>query len=1465
MVGSKGISEMNKVKGFSKYLIATALFITCSTAFGAFPDLTLSIFTRVSNPLRSPKAAAAQRKEAEGKVTLQAAGRGFPYINLADGREIASSYSGPQHLAQALLQDQARPLSMASGDFDADGTPDLICGYSGPTGGLVALYRGNVDSVYPNTPDAKRRSGVERFSSPPPFLPDALIIEIPQTPGILVAGDFDADGKCDIVAAEKGGESLCLLSGDAEGRFLPARFISLPGKITALEAGEVNRPDGLIDLAVAVNGPAGAKALIFQNSTGALTGEPDFLDLPAESSALALGRLDDDYFIDLAVASDHNLVIVKGRDRSRPAIEDQQIRLDRADSSAIALSFAVRSIAVGDFSGDGTPDIAALSNQGNLFLFDRSKSIAQSGRSVGNWTQAAIGDRAWPSAARLDRARISGGVADDLLVQDNGARRIDILANEASVLNNRSNQNVSLNRWMAPVSLDVTEEPVAVLTMRLNSDALSDLVVLRQNATSPSFVVSAPTTTFTVTTTANGGPGSLEQAILDANNNAGADMISFNIPGTGPHTISPTSALPFIFGTVTIDGTTQSPGSSTPQIVLNGINQMTGNGFSVAAASTTIRGIVINNFQGTGIDINAASCIIEGNFIGTDAAGTSPAGNFDPGITVNQGSNTIGGTTAAARNIISGNFGTGILIANTFATSNQVRGNYIGTTVSGAGQLGNGGEGIAIVSANGNTIGGTATGAGNVISANSSLGIRLLVASSNQLQGNRIGTDAAGTADFGNEIGGIDILDGANNTIGGAASGAGNVISGNGFLGLSLSGSPSTGNQIKGNIIGLQVNGVSALGNDLDGVFIGNSATNTTVGGAATGEGNIIAFNGGAGVFVNSGTGHSIQRNSIFSNFGLGIDLGAAGVTANDNLDGDTGANNLQNFPVLTVASTSGGGVNIQGTLNSTATSTFTLHFYSSANADPSGFGEGQTFLGNTTVNTDGSGNGSFNVNFAIAVTPGHVVTATATNAANSTSEFSQTRTITGQADLSVSKSASPNPVTVGSNITYTIIVGNSGPDTANTVTVTDNLPATTTFVSCNSTGGGVCGGSGNNRTITFPAMGSGTSATITLVTKVNCGVANGTNISNTATVSSLTPDSNTGNNSSMASATANNPAPMISPMSQSFPSSGGNGSVSLTFPAGCSWNAVSNDSWIMITSGASGTGDGTVLYTVGVNSTGSPRSGTMTIAGLTFTVNQSNVNCTYSLTPTNAPYPTGGGSGSVDVTAQSGCIWKAISNDSWINVTSGANGSGNGTFNYSVDPNGGAGRVGTITVETQTFTVNQSGACSFSISPGSALFNQPGGEGSVTVSTSVGCNWTAVSNAPWITISSGDSGSGSGTVNYIVRDNMTGSPRQGTMTIAGLTFTVVQGTSAGGACNFSLSPMSQSFTASGGTGNITITVQANCAWRATSNVSWITFTTVDVGIGNGSVSFSVATNPGPSGRAGTIHIGGQSFKVKQK
>jgi uncharacterized repeat protein (TIGR01451 family) len=131
-------------------------------------------------------------------------------------------------------------------------------------------------------------------------------------------------------------------------------------------------------------------------------------------------------------------------------------------------------------------------------------------------------------------------------------------------------------------------------------------------------------------------------------------------------------------------------------------------------------------------------------------------------------------------------------------------------------------------------------------------------------------------------------------------------------------------------------------------------------------------------------------------------------------------------------------------------------------------------------------------------------------------------------ADLSITKTDSPDPVTTGNDLTYTVTVTNHGPDTATSVTVTDNLPTGTTFVSCSSTGGGVCGGSGNNRTVAFASLASGESETITFVANVNCSVADGTGISNTATVSAFTPDPDLSNNSATVATTASNPPPTI-------------------------------------------------------------------------------------------------------------------------------------------------------------------------------------------------------------------------------------------------------------------------------------------------------------------------------------------------
>lgn len=247
-----------------------------------------------------------------------------------------------------------------------------------------------------------------------------------------------------------------------------------------------------------------------------------------------------------------------------------------------------------------------------------------------------------------------------------------------------------------------------------------------------------------------------------------------------------------------------------------------------------------------------------------------------------------------------------------------------------------------------------------------------------------------------------------------------------------------------------------------------------------------------------------------------------------------------------------------------------------------------------------------------------------------------------------------------------------------------------------------------------------------------------------------------------------------LSPPSQNFSASANLGGVSVATQSGCAWTATSNASWISITSGASGVGNGVVGYSITANNTGAQRIGTLTIAGQTVTITQSA--CTFALSPTSQSFGTGLGTGGFSITTQTGCAWSAISNDSWITITSASSGTGLGSVAYNVTANSGPQRMGTISVAGQTFTVTQAGqSCTYSISPTSLDVTASGGNGSINVTAGSGCNWTATSNATFITINSGANGSGSGTVGFTVAANTSANSRNGTLTIAGLTLTVTQ------------------------------------------------------------------------------------------
>jgi hypothetical protein len=314
-----------------------------------------------------------------------------------------------------------------------------------------------------------------------------------------------------------------------------------------------------------------------------------------------------------------------------------------------------------------------------------------------------------------------------------------------------------------------------------------------------------------------------------------------------------------------------------------------------------------------------------------------------------------------------------------------LQGNYIGTDVTGTLALGNEGHGVDL-GGHDNFVGGGGPGEGNVISGNGE-GIFANCTTRDVVRGNFIGTDATGEVAIPNRLG--IFFDGAclaeQNTI------EQNVISGNLGLGLwfSEAGGPgSVRNTIRGNFIGTNRAGTAVIPNSGNGIQIDGGMGNV-IGGSSSADRNIIAHNGGDGIAIQFGGPNTIRRNSIFGNVGLGIDLDDDGPTANDSRDRDTGSNDLQNFPELrsVLYDNARSQVTVRGVLNSTPNAAFTIDFY--ANEGAPALAEGKTWLGSITVRTDGSGAASINATLTNRDTRRPPITATATDAAGNTSEFS--------------------------------------------------------------------------------------------------------------------------------------------------------------------------------------------------------------------------------------------------------------------------------------------------------------------------------------------------------------------------------------------------------------------------------------------------------------------------------------------
>jgi len=1039
----------------------------------------------------------------QNSISVQASGLGRPWINLGDGHELISGYRGEAGLINQMQAGQARPLSLAAADLDGDGVPDLLSGFAAAGGGIIAVNRGNGDAIYPYSREALARRASGAFTDAP-FLSPTRLFEAPTAPDFMETGDFDGDGFVDVAIASRGDNVLYFLPGDGSGGLDSAKSIELPGMVTAMASGDVNRRDGLTDLVVAVSASSGPELLVYENPEGAFRGEPEVIPIPARASSIAVGYLFNYTYADIAVAADQSMLVVHGRDRKLSMNAGDREDVAPAVISRLALPAMAKSIAVGKFNGDKACQAAALLNDGRIETAAMDDTRPGELHAVKVTTAAPGGVGPNP---RLVSARMTGRPGDDLILMDQAASRLRVIVGGSGQASGDSGNVVAAEiepRGIDPVDLAVDDTPVAAIPMRLNASARNDLVVLRSGHVNASIAPAQFDNVFTVTTTSDavaqcdfklsatsemfssqGGTGSFMVTTADgcqyspsdsdswvhitsgsgsgpgtvtfkvdanvgpngtksrrstivvasgvdfsitqsgvapsdlsaAGNEPAAgspqattappgsfraalesamtapqgssNEIVFNIGASGVPLITLSSALPALptGSSLTIDGTTQAQFGGAPLVEISGAGT---NVIVVPGSSNVVRGLVINN-AGSPIQLGQGGHnTVEGNLIGTTAEGVSAAPNSEAGILISGGSdNMIGGTAAAASNVIAASLLDGITITNK-ATGNTVIGNFVGTDASRQLELPNKGNGIQIEQgATATTLG--SPGSPNYFNANGLNGVTVSSGTNHLIINNAM------QANQGN---GLSITASTSSTIGGAqASNLGNGMWQNSQNGV-LVGAGATGIKVQGNGIGVAFTGSTPVPfpNTFDGVVV--HAKSNLIGGATPSLGNAIAFNGRDGVAVTSGLRNGILSNVIAANAPhLAIHL-------------SPGTNNNAVPPVISAA-----------TVTSSAPASFAADSYQSGSVVPASspvmvisfafkaapnhkfnmqFYVPQicnctncfTNVGiySTQVTTDASGNAPSPVSITLTATPAanSFVNATATDAVNNTSQFSE-------------------------------------------------------------------------------------------------------------------------------------------------------------------------------------------------------------------------------------------------------------------------------------------------------------------------------------------------------------------------------------------------------------------------------------------------------------------------------------------
>jgi uncharacterized repeat protein (TIGR01451 family) len=530
----------------------------------------------------------------------------------------------------------------------------------------------------------------------------------------------------------------------------------------------------------------------------------------------------------------------------------------------------------------------------------------------------------------------------------------------------------------------------------------------------------------TVVNTNDAGAGSLAQVLFNASglSNFGLVQEGFaadtehaifmisngtNAPGLraannyfagGVATILQVATFPLITDPVVIDATTQPGFTNRPIVALNGVGAGVTDGMTILAPGCEVRGLIIGKFDGSAIQVQDADAKITGCWLGVDPTGNGAWANTGDGITVWSNGAVVGGSGPGDANVLSGNGGHGVLVQFT-ASAATIQGNQIGTNASGSAALPNATQHPA------------------------ASGLR---------------------------------VDGDNCVIGGTFPGEGNVISGNQGAGAILSG---FANRFVGNMVGTSASGIGLLGNGTHGLLVSADfgGSNLAIGGMNAGEGNVFANNGGNGIAAeaSAGEGIAILANRIFNNGLLGIDLKNDGVTANDDLDTDSGPNSLQNFPVLAFARTTDTKIQIKGSMSSDPSTAYRLEFFANGSPDASGNGEAERFLGAAIGHTDAFGTGAFDTTLTAPVVPGEWITATATALDfKNTSEFSAAFRSREAAGIIVTPNAGLVTSEAGDSASFSVVL--EAPPTANVVIALSStnpaegapVPASLTFNAAN-------------------------------------------------------------------------------------------------------------------------------------------------------------------------------------------------------------------------------------------------------------------------------------------------------------------------------------------------------------------------------------------------------------------------------